>query len=64
MIQPNEDRDPVEVLAEEFLQRRRQGESISTDDYARQYPQWSRRIRDLFPMLLMVEDAKESNRTC
>ena len=59
MIQTNDDRDPVEELAEEFLERRRQGESVSTDDYVRQYPQWSQRIRSLFPMLIMVEDAKE-----
>ena len=56
MIQTNEDRDPVEELAEEFLERRRQGEAVTLDDYALQYPQWSHRIRDLFPMLLMVED--------
>ena len=59
MIQSNKDRDPVEALAEAFLERRRQGELVSTEDYARQYPQWSDRIRSLFPMLSMVEDAKE-----
>src|SRR5262249_33527188 len=50
------DRNPVEVLAEEFLERKRRGESPTLGDYCRRYPELAGEIRDLFPVLLRVED--------
>jgi hypothetical protein len=31
-------RDPVEALAEEFVARRRRGESVTVEEYAHRYP--------------------------
>jgi serine/threonine protein kinase len=52
------ERDPVEELAEEFLQRRRAGQEPSIAEYAERYPQWAQRIRDLFPALVLMENLK------
>ena len=48
-------RDPVEVLAEEFLQRRRRGENVAISDYVDRYPAQATRIQALFPTLLLLE---------
>jgi eukaryotic-like serine/threonine-protein kinase len=32
-------RDPVEALAEEFVARRRRGESVTVEEYAHRYPE-------------------------
>ncbi len=56
MIDATEYRDPVEVLAEEFSTRRRQGQSPSMEEYIERYPAYSDRIRLLFPMLAMLEE--------
>jgi WD40 repeat protein/serine/threonine protein kinase len=45
--------DDVSALAKEFLDRCRSGERPSIEQYARDYPQWSERIRELFPVILM-----------
>src|SRR5215831_19253901 len=52
------DRDPVEVLAEEFRGRLRRGERPDVEDYARRHPHLAEQIRDLFPALLALEDLK------
>ena len=49
-------RNPVEALAEEFIERRRRGEPATPEDYARQYPDLAEDILALFPALLMMED--------
>ena len=51
-------RDPVEQLAEEFLERRRQGEAASVSQYVEAHPALGARIRELFPTLLLMEDLK------
>lgn len=56
-------RDPVEVLAEEFLQRRRRGESVSVDEYAQQHPQWADRIREVFSTALWLEEFRQAGAT-
>jgi len=55
---PGLKRDPVEELAEEFLQRRRSGDQPSVEEYAEKHAQWAERIRDLFPALLLMEELK------
>jgi hypothetical protein len=52
------DRNPVEKLAEEFLERQRRGERPTLTEYADKYPQWAAEIRDLFPALVMMEQLK------
>ena len=54
----NVDRDPVEQLAEEFLDRRRRGQQVSIADYAQRRPDLAERIRELFPTLLLMEDLR------
>ena len=49
-------RNPVEVLAEEFLDRKRRGETPTLREYLERYPDLAEEIRDLFPALLMMED--------
>ena len=43
MDSSSSERDPIEVLAEEFLARRRRGERPTVEDYARDIPRWPRR---------------------
>jgi serine/threonine protein kinase/WD40 repeat protein len=54
--QPSQVRDPVEVLAEEFLERRRRGEVPSLNEYIERYPHLAEEIRDVFPALVMMDD--------
>lgn len=54
----SEQREPVELLAEEFLERCRAGERVSVEDYAAKYPQIAEEIRDLFPTIARLEQVK------
>jgi serine/threonine protein kinase/WD40 repeat protein/tetratricopeptide (TPR) repeat protein len=54
--QASQERDPVEVLAEEFLRRRRRGEVPSLKEYTDRYPHLADEIRDVFPALVMMDD--------
>jgi serine/threonine protein kinase/Flp pilus assembly protein TadD len=59
------DRNPVEVLSEEFLERIRRGEAVTPEEYALAHPELADEILALFPALLMMEDLGEqtSDRT-
>jgi len=48
----------VEALAEEFLERKRRGEWPTVADYVARYPHLADEIRDVFPVLGLVEDFK------
>jgi eukaryotic-like serine/threonine-protein kinase len=50
-------RSLVEQLAEEFARRHRRGERPSVTEYTERYPQYAEQIRDLFPVLLLLEQA-------
>ena len=52
------DRNAIEVLAEEFVERQRRGERPSLSDYTRKYPELAEDIADLFPALLVMERVK------
>jgi WD40 repeat protein len=54
-------RNPVERLAEEFLDRKRRGERPTLREYVERHPELADEIRDLFPALLMMEDLGESS---
>lgn len=47
----DDDRVPVEVLADEYLERLANGERVSVDEYANQYPELADDIREVFPAL-------------
>ncbi len=48
----------VEGLAEEFLERKRKGERPAVAEYLARYPHLADEIRDVFPVLGLVEDFK------
>src|SRR5206468_10509589 len=52
------DRNPVEELAEEFLARFRRGERPALSEYTGKYPELAGDIRELFPALVMLEEAR------
>jgi serine/threonine-protein kinase len=52
------DRDPVERLAEEFLERHRRGEEPDVAEYTARYPEWADAILELFPALVMMEQMR------
>jgi WD40 repeat protein/tetratricopeptide (TPR) repeat protein/serine/threonine protein kinase len=52
------DRNPVEQLAEEFMERRRRGEKPTLSEYTERYPELAEEIRDLFPALCVMERLK------
>ncbi|NQT85566.1 protein kinase [bacterium] len=52
------ERDPIEALASEFIERQRRGESPSVDEYAEQHPELADEIRDLFPTIAATERLK------
>jgi serine/threonine protein kinase len=58
MPRSSDDRDPVERLAEEFLERHRRGEHPALTEYVDRYPEWAGDIRELFPALVMMERLK------
>ena len=55
------ERNPVERLAEDFLERKRRGERPTLQQYVERHPDLADEIRDLFPALLMMEDLGESS---
>src|SRR5277367_3518091 len=59
------DRNPIEVLSEEFLERIRRGEAVTPEDYAEGHPELAEEILALFPALLMMEElgGETSDRT-
>src|SRR5271168_409069 len=61
MTMSSDGRNPVEALAEEFLDRKRRGEHPTLRDYVERHPDLADEIRDLFPALLMMEDLGESS---
>ena len=63
MPEPTVDRDPVEFLAAEFVERLRDGERPTVEEYATAHPDWADQIRDLFPTIAAMEDLKLDKET-
>ena len=55
MAPSKHDRNPVDVLAEEFVGRVRAGQTPSIADYVTKYPQYAKEISDVFPAVLALE---------
>jgi serine/threonine protein kinase len=51
-------RDPVEVLGEEFLRKRRRGEDPKIHQYIAAHRQYAEQISALFPAMIAMEDLK------
>ena len=58
MSDASSDRNPLDALAEDFVERFRRGERPALSEYTRQYPELAEDIRDLFPALAMLEDVR------
>jgi eukaryotic-like serine/threonine-protein kinase len=54
----SEDGNPLDRLVEEFVERQRRGEHPAVSEYTARYPELAGEIRDLFPVLAMVERIK------
>jgi serine/threonine protein kinase/WD40 repeat protein len=61
MLETSSDRNPVEELAEEFLERFRRGEKPALTEYTNKYPALAGEIRSVFPALLMMEDVRQGD---
>src|SRR5262245_16702423 len=55
MATPKPERETVEQLAEEFVERFRRGERPALTEYTARYPEHAAEIRDLFPALVVME---------
>ena len=55
MANQNPERNPVELLAEEFLERCRQGEHPALSEYTERHVEHAEEIRELFPFLMELE---------
>ena len=55
MTETTSDRNPVDVLADEFSARLRDGDEPSIDEYAEQNPELADEIRATFPSIAMME---------
>ena len=51
-------RNPVEALADEFLNRQRGGERPTLEEYCRRHPELADEIREVFPILIRMEDLR------
>src|SRR5881227_1200471 len=58
MATSSDERGPVDLLAEEFLDRHKRGEQPTIGEYCARHPELADEIRDVFEALLMVEDLK------
>ncbi len=56
-------RETVEVLATQFIEEHRRGESPSIEDYALRHPAQADEIRRLFPLVAAMEDWKSDKST-
>ncbi|MEO6596802.1 MAG: serine/threonine-protein kinase [Planctomycetota bacterium] len=51
-------RDPIDLLAEQFLQRHRKGDRVSVESFAAEHPAHREGLCDLLPTLLALEQVK------
>jgi serine/threonine protein kinase/Tfp pilus assembly protein PilF len=52
------ERNPVDVLADDFMARQRRGERPSVSEYVARHPELAEEIHEMFPVLLDMEDAR------
>ena len=55
------DRNPIDVLADDFLQRLHRGERPTIEAYVASHPDLAEEIEELFPALIMLEQAGVHN---
>ena len=55
----NDDRDPVDVAADEFADRYRNGEYPSVTEYVDRFPDLAKELKELLPAVAMMEQLKQ-----
>ena len=55
----NDDRDPVDVAADEFADRYRNGEYPSVTEYVERFPEQAEELKELLPAVAMMEQLKQ-----
>ena len=55
----NDDRDPVDVAADEFADRYRNGEYPSVTEYVQRFPEQADELKELLPAVAMMEQLKQ-----
>jgi eukaryotic-like serine/threonine-protein kinase len=58
MSDSSSERDPLDLLAEEFAERYRRGESPSVSEYVERHPEWAEELRELLPPVAQMEQLK------
>lgn len=58
MPESKKDRDPLEMLAADFVERQRKGERVSIEQYAAEHPELAEEIQELFPTIVAMERLK------
>jgi eukaryotic-like serine/threonine-protein kinase len=58
MFEANEELDPLEMLAAEFMERQRRGELPTVAEYAAQHPELAAEIEEVFPTIAVMEQLK------
>ncbi len=61
MATSSHERGPVELLAEEFVARRNQGEHPTIGEYCERHPEIAQEIRDAFEALTLAEELKSGS---
>jgi eukaryotic-like serine/threonine-protein kinase len=56
MSEPSCEFDPIDDLADAFLERYRRGERPLLSEYTEKHPELAERIRDVFPALVAMEE--------
>ena len=54
------ERDPIEMVISEILERVRAGEHPSIEEYAQAHPEFADELSELLPAILSIESAKAS----
>lgn len=54
----NSDRDPVDIAADEFVERYRNGEYPSVTEYVQRFPAQAEELKELLPAVAMMEQLK------
>ena len=58
-IATDDDRDPVDVAADEFADRYRNGEYPSVTEYVQRFPDQADELKELLPAVAMMEQLKQ-----
>lgn len=58
-IATDDDRDPVDIAADEFAERYRNGEYPSVTEYAQRFPEQAEELKELLPAVAMMEQLKQ-----